>query len=203
MRINLYVSSFVFLNALAAYAGEGTAADSASLTRDKTEKGFWVMRIKVPVGSDYFIKTSNTTQQIDDDIENPDDFTAFGDTAAVVPFDERLDTTLDDDEKKVTTEYHVVAQMTWNATNATTIGGRGFWVGRGKDQKLLQDLEKVSVVSFERIALTHSSTLSSREIGQWATSRSGSVPISLTSKHTTRAVASTPNGFSVWEEAKV
>jgi hypothetical protein len=154
MRINQYISSFVFLNALATYAGEGTQADSASLTRDPTEKSFWVMRIKVPVGSDYFIKTSNNTQQIDDNIENPDDLTAFGYTAAVVPFDKKLDTNLDDDEKKVTTEYHVVAQMTWNATNATEIGGRGFWVGRGKDQKLLQDLEKVSVVSFERIALT-------------------------------------------------
>jgi hypothetical protein len=139
MRINQYISSFVLLHALAARAGEATEAD-------KVEKDSWVMRIQVPVGSDYFIKTSNTTQQIDDEKD-----TVLENMAAIVPDQNKI---LDDGQDGVTTLYHVVAKMAWDATNATEIGGRGFWVGRGGDQKLLQDLEKVSLVSFERIALT-------------------------------------------------
>jgi hypothetical protein len=129
MRINQYISSFVFLHALAARAGEATEAD-------KVEKDSWVMRIQVPVGSDYFIKTSNTTQQIDDEKD-----TVLENMAAIVPDQNKI---LDDGQDGITTLYHVVAKMTWDATNATEIGGRGFWVGRGGDQKLLQDLEKVS-----------------------------------------------------------
>ena len=141
MRINQYISSFVFLHALAARAGEGTEAD-------KVEKDSWVMRIQVPVGSDYFIKTSNSTQQIDDEKDKSVDATIF---AGMVPDQNKI---LDDGQDGVAAYYHVVAQMTWDATNSTEIGGRGFWVGRGKDQKLLQDLEKVSLVSSEKIALT-------------------------------------------------
>jgi hypothetical protein len=75
MRINQYISSLVFLHAPAARAGEKAEAD-------KVEKDSWVMRIQVPVGSDYFIKTSNTTQQIDDEKDKSDDAIIF---AAMVP----------------------------------------------------------------------------------------------------------------------
>jgi hypothetical protein len=138
MRINQYISSFVFVHALAARAGEGAEPD-------KVEKDSWVMSILVPVDSDYFIKTSNSKQQIDD-----------GEADGMGWDDKRVEVVPDQEQgqEKITTKYHVIAQMAWDATNATEPGGRGFWVGRGGDQKLLQDLEKVSLIFFERIALT-------------------------------------------------
>ena len=143
MRINQYLASFVLLHALVACAGEGTDVDPASLTLHATEKKPWSMRISVPVGSDFFIKTSNDTGVLDDVKANPDDPTAFGNTAKRIP-----------KKKKIKTKYHVVAQMDWTASGAddTTIGGRGFWVGKGSDTSVhVNELEKVGISIFVNI----------------------------------------------------
>ena len=143
MRINQHLASFVLLHALVACAGEGTDVDPASLTLHATEKKPWSMRISVPVGSDFFIKTFNDTGVLDDVKANPDDPTAFGNTAKRIP-----------KKKKIKTKYHVVAQMDWTASGAddTTIGGRGFWVGKGGDTSVpVNELEKVGISIFVNI----------------------------------------------------
>jgi hypothetical protein len=131
MRINQYIFTPLLLQALVVWAGEGTEANPASLTLHATEMKPWSLRIRIPVGSDYFIKTSG----IDGDInfkENPDDIGfGFGDTAAMIT-----------GQKKIKTEYHVVAQMDLDASKEDW----NFWVGRGENTDApVEELQKVSV----------------------------------------------------------
>jgi len=148
MRINQYISSCVLLHALVARAGEGTEADPASLTLNATEAKPWSMRIRIPVGTDYFIKTVDMDGAIEYK-DDPDDLTVFGDTAAIIT-----------GQTKIKTKYHVVAQMDMEVPKQP----RTFWVGRGENTDApVEELQKVSVV---RLKCSGPDSASVRHIGR-------------------------------------